>query len=71
MPLVDGALSARMIRFWEKESQHRPPSDGRDSALPKTRVPIIAVTVLLDEDSRFDYIQNGYVISTAQSPTTK
>ncbi|CZR69011.1 related to phytochrome [Phialocephala subalpina] len=66
MPLVDGALSACMIRFWEKESQHR--TDGRDSVISKARVPIIAVTTSLDDDSRFDYIQNsfdGWVIKPA------
>jgi hypothetical protein len=64
MPLVDGALSARMIRFWEKETQHRPPSDERQPQVPKNRVPIIAVTDNLNEDSRFEYIQSGYVSST-------
>lgn len=64
MPLVDGSLSARMIRFWEKESQHRPPSDDRQTPTPKQRVPIIAVTSELNEDSRFEYIQSGYVSDT-------
>lgn len=63
MPLVDGPLSARMIRFWEKETQHRPPSDDRQPRVPKNRVPIIAVTDNLNEDSRFEYIQSGYVSS--------
>ncbi|KUJ09902.1 uncharacterized protein LY89DRAFT_760652 [Mollisia scopiformis] len=60
MPLVDGALSARMIRFWEKESQLRPPSDGREVQSPKQRVPIIAVASEIDNDSRFEYIQSGF-----------
>lgn len=61
MPLVDGSLSARMIRFWEKESQHRLPSDGRDVQTPRQRVPIIAVTSELNNQSKFEYIQSGYV----------
>ncbi len=73
MPLVDGALSARMIRFWEKESsaqsQYRSQqhSDGREISphaqglLSKSRVMIIAVAASLGDENRFDYIQNGCV----------
>lgn len=49
MPIVDGGLSTRMIRFLEKESK-------RDN---KQRVPIIALSASFDEDSRMDYISNG------------
>jgi hypothetical protein len=74
MPLVDGALSARMIRFWEKESsaqsqyrsQQQP--DGREVSpqglVPKPRVMIIAVAASLEDENRFDYIQNGCVTSS-------
>jgi len=60
MPLVDGALATKMIRFWEKESHQRQQSDGRDSATPKQRVPIIAIAPSLQDDARFDFIQNGF-----------
>ncbi|CAD6500859.1 BgTH12-06564 [Blumeria graminis f. sp. triticale] len=56
MPYVDGVLSTRMIRIAEKEAKHRgtsTPQSGRH------RVPIIAMSTQLDENSRFDYIQSG------------
>lgn len=61
MPLVDGTLSTRMIRFSEKESRHRGHST-RDVQSPLNRVAIIAVASSLQEENRFDYMQSGYVI---------
>jgi hypothetical protein len=63
MPLVDGILSARMIRIREKESQLQHQSDDREPKSPKPRIPIIAVDNTLDDNSRFDYIQTGYVLA--------
>jgi CheY-like chemotaxis protein len=60
MPLVDGALSTRMIRYHEKDLYD---NELREQRLPRPRVPIIAVSASLEEDSRFDYIQSGYVPS--------
>lgn len=51
MPLVDGILSTKMIRRSEKEL------DGLKKTRP--RIPIIAVSASLIEDSRFDYLQSG------------
>jgi len=48
MPLVDGAMSTRMIRHYEKTFEK------------KRRVPIIAVSASLIESSRFDYIESGF-----------
>ena len=65
MPSVNGALSARMIRFWEKESKHANKSKSpraRDPQSSSHRIPIIAVSSSLYEEDRFDYIQNGYVV---------
>jgi hypothetical protein len=61
MPLVDGTLSTRMIRFMEKELNYRSVSPSPDAQGAKHRVPIFAVSASLYEDSRFDYIQSGYV----------
>jgi hypothetical protein len=58
MPLVDGMLSMKMIRFWERESKNR----NTRVQSPKPRVPIIAVVEELREDKRFEYIQSGYVL---------
>ncbi|KAI6711872.1 hypothetical protein JHW43_005587 [Diplocarpon mali] len=61
MPSVDGALAARMIRFYEKESSFRAQqANGRDMPPPKQRVPILAMSTQLDEENRFEYIQNGF-----------
>lgn len=70
MPLVDGALSARMIRFWEKESaasnrsNAAAASDRRQSVQSsnsgRSRVALIAVGTSLEEDDRFALIQNGF-----------
>jgi CheY-like chemotaxis protein len=54
MPLVDGALSARMTRNYEKNTQ----LDGLSKTRP--RVPIIAVSASLTEESRYDYIEGGF-----------
>jgi CheY-like chemotaxis protein len=54
MPLVDGALSARMIRNYEKNTQ----LDGLSKTRP--RVPIIAVSASLTEENRYDYIEGGF-----------
>ncbi|RKF76951.1 putative histidine kinase-group viii protein [Golovinomyces cichoracearum] len=58
MPLVDGVLSTRMIRIAEKEAKHRNGSDTPQIA--KQRVTIIAFSSILEEESRFDYIQSGF-----------
>lgn len=70
MPLVDGALATKMIRFWEKESsKHRPPPGARDrDHSPKARVPIIAVSASLGDDGKFECIQNGYVLFSVSVP---
>jgi CheY-like chemotaxis protein len=63
MPFVDGVLSTRMIRFLEKESKSRQPTSTgvtSSSTGKYSRVPIIAVSANLDEDSRVDYIQHGF-----------
>jgi hypothetical protein len=54
MPLVDGVLSTKMIRHYEKEVE--------ELRRIRPRVPIIAVSASLTENSRFDYVQTGYVI---------
>ena len=56
---VDGVLSTRMIRILEKEMKHRRQFQDSNSK----RVPIIAISSVLDEDNRFDYIQTGYVFA--------
>jgi CheY-like chemotaxis protein len=61
MPAVDGILSTRMIRFSEQESKDRQNSDAGDPQYSEHRVPIIALSASLYEESRLDYIQNGYV----------
>lgn len=58
MPFVDGVLSTRMIRIAEKEAKHRAASEYTQYS--KQRVPIIAISYTLDEESRFDYIQSGF-----------
>ncbi|KAI1006538.1 hypothetical protein K3495_g1682 [Podosphaera aphanis] len=58
MPFVDGVLSTRMIRIAEKEAKHRAASEY--TPYSKQRVPIIAISYTLDENSRFDYIQSGF-----------
>jgi CheY-like chemotaxis protein len=64
MPFVDGILSTRMIRFLEKEYKTRQLAASTSLTPPlavkPTRVPIIAVSSNLDEDSRVDYIQHGF-----------
>ncbi|KAG4444154.1 hypothetical protein IFR05_000383 [Cadophora sp. M221] len=61
MPSVDGALATRMIRFFEKEANHRTQqSNGREVQTPKQRVPVLAMSTGLVEDNRFEYIQNGF-----------
>jgi CheY-like chemotaxis protein len=65
MPQVDGILSTRMIRFWEKESKRRrpsmlPPNARESDPSPKPRVPIIAVSASLSEDGRFECIGNSF-----------
>ena len=59
MPLVDGVLSTKMIRNYEKEIE--------DLRRIRPRVPIIAVSASLSEENRFDYIQNGYAPSAPES----
>jgi hypothetical protein len=51
MLLVDGDLSARMIRHYEQELEEL--RKGRP------RVPIIAVTASLTENNRFKYVESG------------
>jgi hypothetical protein len=63
MPLVDGGLSARMIRLLEKESKHRHTAEARDQQISRQRAPIIAVSASLSEENRFEYIENGYVFT--------
>ncbi|POS83390.1 hypothetical protein EPUL_002640, partial [Erysiphe pulchra] len=58
MPLVDGVLATRMIRIAEKEARHRNESTALQPL--KQRVPIVAISNKLDEESRFDYIQCGF-----------
>lgn len=65
MPLVDGSLATRMIRFSEMESKHRTQLESRFPPTPGYRVAIIAFSEFLQEDSRFDYIQSGYVNSSS------
>lgn len=60
MPLVDGALSTRMIRYHEKDQYE---NELQETQSERPRVPIIAVSASLYENSRFDYIQSGYVYS--------
>jgi len=52
MPLVDGSLSAMMIRKHERGFQ--------GSGKIRRRVPIIAVSASLEEEERFNYIQSGF-----------
>lgn len=59
MPLVDGVLATRMIRIAEKEAKHRNDSTALQAS---KRVHIIAISNKLEEESRFDYIQCGYVV---------
>ena len=66
MPLVDGALSTRMIRYHEKDFYEK---ELRDAGGERLRVPIIAVSAKLFEDHRYDYIQSGYVVLTAPLST--
>jgi CheY-like chemotaxis protein len=58
MPLVDGMMSTKMIRRFERELE--------DLQHTRPRVPIIAVSASLSESKRFDYIQSGYGISLIQ-----
>jgi hypothetical protein len=51
MPLVDGVLSTKMIRHYEKEVE--------ELKRIRPRVPIIAVSASLTENSRFDYVETG------------
>ncbi|KHJ35984.1 putative histidine kinase-group viii protein [Erysiphe necator] len=57
LPLVDGILATRMIRIAEKEARHRNDSTATQSL--KQRIPIIAISSTLEEESRLDYIQCG------------
>lgn len=60
MPLVDGTLATKMIRFSEKKSsKHRGQSANREPQSPNNRVAIIAVSASLKEENRFDYMQSG------------
>ncbi|XMA11322.1 hypothetical protein WAI453_004113 [Rhynchosporium graminicola] len=52
MPLVDGMMSTKMIRRFERELA--------DLKHIRPRVPIIAVSASLSESKRFDYIQSGF-----------
>ena len=52
MPLVDGALSTRMIRNHEKQLE--------ELRKMRPRVPIIAVSASLLEENRYDYIESGF-----------
>ncbi|KAK0103017.1 Light-sensor Protein kinase [Cadophora gregata f. sp. sojae] len=52
MPLVDGMMSTKMIRIFERELQ--------ELKKIRPRVPIIAVSASLSESKRFDYIQTGF-----------
>jgi len=59
MPLVDGMMSTKMIRRFERELE--------ELRKIRPRVPIIAVSASLSESKRFDYIQTGYVLSSYHS----
>lgn len=61
MPIVDGGLSTRMIRFLEKESGDRRQSDHQGLQNSKNRTSIIALSTLLD-DNRPNYMENGFVL---------
>jgi len=52
MPLVDGYLATKMIRILEKTSEVMTKN--------RARVPIIAVSASLVEESRFEYIECGF-----------
>ncbi|KAH6719286.1 putative phytochrome-like histidine kinase PHY2p [Leptodontidium sp. MPI-SDFR-AT-0119] len=52
MPLVDGMMSTKMIRRFERELE------GLKKIRP--RVPIIAVSASLSESKRFDYVESGF-----------
>ncbi|KAG4438300.1 hypothetical protein IFR05_006235 [Cadophora sp. M221] len=52
MPLVDGMMSTKMIRRFEREFE--------DLKKIRPRVPIIAVSASLSESKRFDYIESGF-----------
>jgi CheY-like chemotaxis protein len=56
MPLIDGVASTRLIRAFEKESC--PPISQRVKSYG--RIPIIAVSASLLEQSRDSYIDNGF-----------
>ncbi|KAH7327487.1 putative phytochrome-like histidine kinase PHY2p [Rhexocercosporidium sp. MPI-PUGE-AT-0058] len=58
LPNVDGALATRMIRFFEKEANHR--NQQSNGQTPKQRVPVLAMSTGLVEENRFEYIQNGF-----------
>ncbi|KAK0102733.1 Light-sensor Protein kinase [Cadophora gregata] len=61
MPTVDGTLATRMIRFHEKETNHRnQQANGGEVQSPRQRVPILAMSTALVEENRFEYIQNGF-----------
>ncbi|RDW95280.1 hypothetical protein BP5796_01043 [Coleophoma crateriformis] len=57
MPLVDGPLATRMIRYYEKGDDRK---DLVVPGSPKRRVFIFAVSASLYEESRYDYIQSGF-----------
>ncbi|KAH8684610.1 GAF domain-like protein [Tricladium varicosporioides] len=56
MPLVDGAGSTRLIRQFEKA--HKPPFSKRAGTYG--RIPIIAVSASLTEQSLDDYLNTGF-----------
>jgi hypothetical protein len=59
----DDVSSIRMIRSLENNLRKQHQSGARGAQNSKFRVPILALSTSRDEDSRFEYIQNGYVIS--------
>jgi CheY-like chemotaxis protein len=61
MPLVDGMMSTKMIRRFERELE--------DLKHIRPRVPIVAVSASLSESKRFDYIQSGYVLTVYKKAT--
>jgi CheY-like chemotaxis protein len=56
MPLVDGKASTRLIRAYEKE--HSPPISPQVESYG--RIPIIAVSASLSEQSCADYVTSGF-----------
>ena len=62
MPLVDGAVSTRMIRHYEQELE--------ELRKVRPRVPIVAVSASLVENNRFQYVESGYVLPKPFHPSS-